>query len=129
MNTTEEDKIRWRAHGRDRSLSSARKQDPKRATRQKGGTGHGAQTADQTPPSRTSKATPPARERRRRKLCRYSTSIRTLSHRAQGKSQVKKKKELSSEAKPRAVVSFSIRASKQQSLSACASLVAVVLAS
>jgi hypothetical protein len=40
-----------------------------------------------------------------------------------------KKKELSSEAKPRAVVSFSIRASKQQSLSACASLVAVVLAS
>lgn len=37
MNTTEEDKIRWRAHGRDRSLSSARKQDPKRATRQKAG--------------------------------------------------------------------------------------------
>jgi hypothetical protein len=51
-----------------------------------------------------------------------------LSHRAQGKSQVKKK-QLSSEAKPRAVVSFSIRASKQQSFSACASLVAVVLAS
>jgi hypothetical protein len=69
-------------------FSSARKQDPQMATRQiKGGTPGGTSSKEKPKPSGTSNASPPGSSEER-KLCRYSTSIRThTGHKAKAKGE------------------------------------------